>query len=72
MLAGVLGFVGFVLLLFVIGALMEEEVGKALKWGAALAVCVVAILTLTSPRPYSSASNCFIDWDARANAEVCD
>lgn len=72
MLSGVLGVVAFVLVLFVIGAVMEQDRQAFLKWGAALAVCVVAILTLTKPLPYSSATNCFIDWDGRANVEVCD
>lgn len=72
MLSGVLGVVAFVLVIFVIGAIMEENGKGVLKYGAALAVCVVAILTLTKPLPYSSGTNCFIDWDGRANAEVCD
>lgn len=72
MLSGVLGVVAFVLVLFVIGAIMEQNGRGVLKWGVALAVCVVAMLTLTKPLPYSTATNCFIDWDGRANVEVCD
>lgn len=72
MLSGILGVVAFVLVLFVVGAIMEQNGRGVMKWGAALAVCTVAILMLTKPLPYSNATNCFIDWDARANVEVCN
>ena len=72
MLAGVLGIIAFVLVLCVAGAIMDHDSRGVLKWGAALAAVTIAILVFTKPLPYSSATNCFIDWDARSNPEVCD
>lgn len=72
MIAGVLGVIGFVLVLFVVGAFMEENLPKAGKFGAALVVCLLAIFLFTKPGPFKYVTNCSIDWDGRSNSEICD
>lgn len=73
MLAGVLGIVAFVLVLFAIGGFMQGDMGKVLKFGGAFAVCAVLILMTGGPSRHTGGSqNCHIDWDGFSNSEVCD
>ena len=72
MLAGVLGIVGFVLALFVVGAFMENDLRKMAKYGAALAACLFVVLVATKPKPFAHVTDCYVDWDGRANSTVCD
>lgn len=72
MAAGFLGIVAFGLVLFVVGALMESNIAKAAKFGAALACCLAVILVATKPKPFGHETNCYVDWDGRTNSTVCD
>jgi hypothetical protein len=71
--AALFGTLAFVAALFVVGAIMEGNVRKAGLFACAVAVCGVLILASPS-RHYvgKSAQNCSIEWDGRANSEVCD
>ena len=68
----ILGVVGFILVLFVVGALMERNVKKAGIFGAALAVCSVLIIGL-GDRPSSkvAGTDCYTEWDMRVSRTVC-
>lgn len=70
--AGVLGIIGLALAICVVGALMESNLRKAGLFAAALGCCLVVILVGTKPKPFAHTANCVIDWDGRANSEVCD
>lgn len=72
MVAGVLGVVGFVLALFVVGAFMENDLRKMARYGAALALCLVVVFVATRPKPFAHTVSCSVEWDGRANSEVCD
>lgn len=73
MIAGILGIVGLVLALFCVGGFMEGDIAKAGKFGAGLGVCLVLIFLTSAPGQRTGGSqNCHIDWDGRANSEVCD
>lgn len=71
MIAGFLGLVAFVLVLFCAGALAESNVQKAMKFGAAAAVCFVAIIISSGKLPSDGFQECYTDWDGFANSEVC-
>lgn len=71
MIVGLLGLVAFVLLLFTFGAVAERNSAKAVKFGAAFVMCGALIIALGSP-PQMTNEDCWIDWDARSNATVCD
>ncbi len=73
MTAGVLGIVGLVLALFCVGGFMEGNMAKVAKFGAGIAVCAALILLTAGPsRNTGGSQNCYIDWDGRANSEICD
>ncbi|TPM89865.1 hypothetical protein [Mesorhizobium sp. B2-1-3A] len=72
MLAGVLGIVGLALALFCVGGFLEGDMAKVGKFGAAFVVCGVLILMTGTAPSGSGAQNCRIDWDGRANSEVCN
>jgi hypothetical protein len=72
MIAAVLGIAGLVLALFAVGGFMEGDMSKVGKYGSGFAVCAVLILMTAGPRTGGGSQNCHIDWDGRANSEVCD
>lgn len=72
-LSAILGLVGFVLVLFTIGAFMEGNTAKMLRFAAGTLVVFLAIIFLTSaPSPDTIGRDCWIDWDGRSNPEVCN
>ena len=71
--AGLFGLLAFVAALFAIGALMEGNMKKAGLFACALVVCGGLILASPSGNYVGSLpQNCSIEWDGRANSEVCD
>jgi hypothetical protein len=72
MLAGALGIIGLVLALFCVGGFMEGDMAKVGKFGAGFVVCGLLILFTSVPSRNTGGQNCHIDWDGRANSEVCN
>jgi hypothetical protein len=70
--AGVLGVCGFVLALFAVGGFMEGDMGKVAKFGGGFVICAILILIVGGPLGTGGSQTCRIDWDGRANSEVCD
>ena len=70
----ILGIVGFVLALFVVGALMERNLRKAGLFGAALLGCGILIMSIDGNRGrhYPASKNCWTEWDLRTSRTVCD
>ncbi|WP_271896334.1 hypothetical protein [Candidatus Phyllobacterium onerii] len=67
------GFTAFILALFAIGAVVEENLRKAAMFGAAFAVCCVIVMMGTPKLTTSFASTeCHTDWDGFSNGDVCD
>lgn len=54
MIAGILGLAGFVLVLFTVGAFMEEDLGKMAKFGGALLVCLGLIAMTAGKQSHGS------------------
>jgi hypothetical protein len=71
MLAGVLGIVALCLLLLAVGGFMEGDIGKVAKFGTLFAICAIVSAFTATSHPGAS-QNCHIEWDGRANSEVCD
>lgn len=71
--SAILGLVGFVLVLFVVGALMERDLRKASFFGLALLGCGALIIASDNNRgSFSPAANCWTEWDMRVSRTVCD
>ncbi|WP_181171685.1 hypothetical protein [Mesorhizobium sp. B2-6-7] len=45
---------------------------KVGKFGAAFVVCAFLAIMTGTPHSGGGSQNCRIDWDGRANSEVCD
>lgn len=73
MLAGLLGFAGFVLALFAVGGFMEGDMGKVGKYSAGIVICgVLALVAGSGSQQSPVGQHCSTDWDGRSNSEVCD
>lgn len=71
--AAFFGFVAFIVALFCVGALMEEDLKKAGYFAAAFIVCSVIIISSGSHGNRTVVQrDCVIDWDGFSNSEVCD
>lgn len=71
--SGLFGFIAFILALFTVGALMEENMKKAGMFAAAFVVCSIIIISLGSNGiRITEQRDCRIDWDGFSNGEVCD
>lgn len=62
----------FVLVLFVVGAIMEGNGAKAVKFGTALVVCSIVIIAWGPKGTEFLPGDCWIDWDGRTNSTVCE
>jgi hypothetical protein len=67
-----LGFIAFIILLFVIDAVVKSDGKRAAWFGIAFASCVAVILLISSPPPPLSMGDCWIEWDIRVSRTVCD
>ncbi|TPM53275.1 hypothetical protein FJ959_22365 [Mesorhizobium sp. B2-2-4] len=72
MLAATLGILGLVLALFCVGGFMEGDMAKVGKFGAGFVLCAFLAIMTGAPHSGGGSQNCHIDWDGRANSEVCD
>lgn len=71
--SGFFGFIAFILALFCVGALMEENMKKAGMFAAAFVVCSIIVISIGSNGiSITQQRDCYIAWDGFSNSEVCD